>query len=254
MCISVLKYTIKVKIKLKIFGDNFLFFKMFGLNSFVSTIEDLLKKDFTFTNFIADLDRSSICLRHDIDFSVKEAYKIALIKKDMGIKANYFFMLSSNTYNPLSNENRYYIEKISNLGHEISLHFDPSIYDDVDGFFVKEKEFFENIFSVKIYIVSLHRPRKFLEDNNRKLKGCYHTYEDKFFKNMEYLSDSAGRDIRSNLQRMPTNQEKPLHILIHPIWWTIESSDPTYTLNNWLKEQNDFLISEIARNCRTYKK
>ena len=61
---------------------------------------------------------------HDIDFSVKEAYKIALIEKDMGIKANYFFMLSSNTYNPLSNENRSYIERISNLGHEISLHFD----------------------------------------------------------------------------------------------------------------------------------
>ena len=228
---------------------------MFGLNSFTRTIEDLLKKDFIFTNFLSNLDIRSICLRHDIDFSVKDAYKIALIEKDMGIKANYFFMLSSNTYNPLSNENRSYIEKISNLGHEISLHFDPSIYEDIDSFFVREKEFFENIFRVKINIVSLHRPRKFLEDNNIKLKDCFHTYEDKFFKNMEYVSDSACKDIRSNLKRMtPTNQAKPLHLLIHPIWWTVESSEPTHTLNNWLKKQNDFLISETARNCRTYKK
>ena len=83
----------------------FYFLKMFGLNSFTRTIEDLLKKDFIFTNFLSNLDIRSICLRHDIDFSVKDAYKIALIEKDMGIKANYFFMLSSNTYNPLSNEN-----------------------------------------------------------------------------------------------------------------------------------------------------
>ena len=228
---------------------------MFGLNSFTRTIEDLLKKDFIFTNFLSNLDVGYICLRHDIDFSVKDAYKIALIEKDMGIKANYFFMLSSNTYNPLSNENRSYIERISNLGHEISLHFDPSIYDDIDSFFVREKEFFENIFRVKINIVSLHRPRKFLEDNNRKLKDCFHTYEDKFFKNMEYISDSACKDIRSNLKQMtPTNQAKPLHLLIHPIWWTVESSEPTHTLNNWLNKQNDFLISETARNCRTYKK
>jgi hypothetical protein len=54
---------------------------LFRLNSFASTIEDLLKKDFTFTNFFADLNRSSICLRHDIDFTVKEAYKIASIEK-----------------------------------------------------------------------------------------------------------------------------------------------------------------------------
>ena len=141
---------------------------MFGLNSFANTIEELLKKDFIFTNFFANLDSSSICLRHDIDFSVKEAYKIALIEKDMGIKANYFFMLSSNTYNPLSNENRTYIEKILNLGHEISLHFDPSIYDDIDSFFVKEKALFEEMCSVKINIVSLHRPRKCLNDNNRR--------------------------------------------------------------------------------------
>tara|TARA_B100000212_G_C27379739_1_gene536459 strand:- start:646 stop:1332 length:687 start_codon:yes stop_codon:yes gene_type:complete len=228
---------------------------MFGLNSFTSTIEDLLKKDFIFTNFFSNLDRSSICLRHDIDFSVIDAYKVALIEKDMGIRANYFFMLSSNTYNPISSENRSYIEKISKLGHKISLHFDPSIYDDIDTFFIKEKEFFENIFGVTINIVSLHRPRKFLEDNNRKLKGCNHTYEDKFFKNMKYLSDSAGRDIRSDLKYMiPSNQDKPLHLLIHPIWWTTKSSEPSHTLNNWLEKQNDFLISETARNCRTYQK
>ena len=228
---------------------------MFGLDAYEKVIDDLLKKGYIFTDFLSDLNKNSICLRHDVDVSVEAAYKIALIEKDIGIKANYFFMLTSYSYNSLSDDNRSLIKKIHELGHAISLHFDPSIYSDIDNYFVKEKELFENIFDVNINFVSIHRPRDFLKDNNRKLKDCYHSYEDRFFKNMLYLADSAGRDIRSDLKNLLTGKNiNPIHLLIHPIWWTTKTLSCTDTLNNWLEENNDFLTSQIRLNHRTYRK
>ena len=58
---------------------------------------------------------------------------------------------------------------------------------------------FEDFFTTKLDIISIHRPGVFLENNNRKLPGCSHTYEDRFFKDIVYLSDSGGKDVSEDL-------------------------------------------------------
>jgi len=230
---------------------------MFGQLAYSEILRTLIEEGFLFCRFLEETSvesQKSICLRHDIDFSVSEALKMAMLEYDAGVKATYFFMCSSNTYNLFSKTNFNMIQEIRRLGHDISLHFDPTVYEDIDYGFRLEKDTFENFFKTKIGMVSIHRPGDFLKDNNRKFVGCRHTYEDDFIKKMVYISDSGGRNIFKKIFELSQLQGGVrLHVLIHPIWWINTSSDPTATLNIWLKTQHDFLVEETRRNCKTFQ-
>ena len=231
---------------------------MFGEEVYLNIINSFIKSGFSFNFFSEENNQQNnkiIYLRHDIDFSVSEALKLAKLENKAGIKANYFFMLSSNMYNLLSECNQYMVREIQQLGHEISLHFDPTVYTNIECSFQSEKLLFENIFNVTVKMVSIHRPSDFLYNNNRKLPGSRHTYEDEFFKEMTYISDSGGKDISKLLLEMARNTGGGgicLHVLLHPIWWIGFASNPTERLAIWLRNQYNFLIEEARRNCKSF--
>jgi hypothetical protein len=227
---------------------------VFGKDAYVSVIRSFLRHDFTFEKFLSPKKKKVVHLRHDIDFSVQDAHHLAMVESELGVVSTYFFMLTSNTYNLLSKANRSLVKEIQSLGHEVTLHFDPLAHRDLDTGFATEKLIFEEMFETKLRIVSLHRPGVFLEQNNRLLAGCRHTYEDPFVKQMTYISDSAGRDIQQKLVELAREgPDSPLHILLHPIWWTSRAATPTATLNNWLERHQDFLVGETSRNCRSFE-
>jgi hypothetical protein len=228
--------------------------QVFGKDAYVSVIRSFLRHGFTFEKFLSTKKQKAVHVRHDIDFSVKDAHQLALVESELGVATTYFFMLTSNTYNLLSKANRSLVKEIQALGHDVTLHFDPLAHPDIDAGFAAEKLIFEEAFGAELKIVSLHRPGVFLEHNNRQLAGCRHTYEDSFVKDMTYLSDSAGRDIQHKLLELAQQgSDSPLHLLLHPIWWTSKTSSPTATLNGWLDRNQDFLVDETRRNCRTFE-
>ena len=223
---------------------------MFSIEKYRYLIKYILSKNFAFKSYKCPKKNGQIYLRHDIDFSPEYALKIALVEAELDIKSTYFFMLSSNTYNCLSKINKEIIEEIKFLGHDISLHFDPSIYNDIHNGLQKEKTIFEDNFSKLVEIVSIHRPGNFLLDNNQKFQGCSHTYEDKFFKELNYISDSGGRDIISRIMNLDIKDV--YQILIHPIWWISEHSSPRKSLDEWINHNNRFIIDEVRNNCKSY--
>lgn len=227
---------------------------MFGKDAYVSVIRSFLRHDFSFEKFLSGQKEQVVCLRHDIDFSVKDAYEMALIESSLEVTSTYFFMLTSNTYNLLSEANRCLVKEIKSLNHDVALHFDPTAHADLDAGFAAEKQIFEDAFEVDLKIVSIHRPGVFLKHNNRQLEGCRHTYEDSFFKEMTYISDSGGRDIQQKLVDVAhQGADAPLHILLHPIWWTTRTPNPTATLSEWLDRNQAFLVDETRRNCKTFE-
>jgi hypothetical protein len=204
------------------------------------------------TDWQQPLIKNKILIRHDIDFSISAAVKIAKIEKDFNIQSTFFFMLTSNMYTLSSKVNIEHIKEIKNYGHKISLHYDPTVYYEKNSF-LNEKNFFENLFDVNIDIVSIHRPGIFLENNNQNLCGVPHTYQDRFFKDMAYISDSAGNDVNLKIDQYLERQDSAgLQLLIHPIWWSRDSESPTSTLDQWLNENTSFIQNEIRANCRTY--
>lgn len=226
---------------------------MYSPSKYKDLIKILLSANLTPSiDWNAEIKPNSLFLRHDVDFSVDYAHRLALVEESINIKSTYFFMLSSNMYNLLSKYNQTLVKEIKEMGHSVSLHFDPTAYDNLD-LFNAEKQIFEDLIKTSVEIVSIHRPGPFLENNNISLNGINQTYHDKYFSNMHYLSDSGGRNVFPYIEEYLHDQKgKGLHLLVHPIWWMNKGSSPTEVLNQWRLENNIFLTSEIKANCKTY--
>ena len=226
---------------------------MFNISDYENLILKLLNAGLKpTTNWNEKMTVNSLLLRHDIDFSPDYALKIAKIESKLNVQATYFIMLTSNMYNFLSSHNQKLVKDIIDLGHKVSLHFDPKAYENVDKF-LEEKNIFENITNNYVDIVSVHRPGLLLKNNNVSLSGVKHTYQDSYFKKMKYISDSGCKNIFPQLSEYLKNSRKfGLHLLIHPIWWASEGSNPTEKLNQWRKIKHNFLKLEIKKNCKIY--
>jgi hypothetical protein len=178
--------------------------------------------------------KNQIILRHDIDFDVELALRVARIENELGIKSTYFFLLRSDFYNPFAKSVFENIIEIKNLGHKISIHFDPTLYDDFQVGFLDELDFFESTFKVKIEIVSLHRPNLFFQKYNQEIGGIEHTYQDKYFKVVKYFADSTGKWRFGNpIQSNEFKNKDSIHLVIHPIWWMIEGDTNLDVLRNY---------------------
>lgn len=216
------------------------------------------KQDYKFVKFNEyNSTHNQIILRHDIDYDVELALQGARIENELGIKSTYFFLLRSDFYNPFAKSNFDKINEIKNLGHQISIHFDPTLYDDFQVGFLDELFFFESTFKVKIEIISLHRPNEFFQKYNQKIGGIEHTYQDKYFKHLKYFADSTGKwRFGDPIESEEFKNKNSIQLLIHPIWWMIEGNTNLEVLRNFYKmslnkkkinfEENSIPFREIS--------
>lgn len=204
----------------------------------------------SFSDFEAE---RCIILRHDVDFSPADAARMAAIERAQGVSATYFILLTSAFYNPLAPQTKAVVKEIVESGGRLGLHFDPSIYEDYEEGFAHERRVFEETFGQQLDIVSLHRPRDFLENNNRKLPGVRHTYEDEYFKDLKYVADSGGSFAYGHpLDSEEFRERRSIHLNLHPIWWMREGSDPSEKLRDWERAHFEALNEEAGRNCKTF--
>lgn len=228
---------------------------MYNFDRYKLLIEKLLKAGLKPTvNWNKKPCAQTLLLRHDIDFSIDYAYQIALVEHNLNVNSTFFFMLSCNMYNFLSEHNQRLVKNISDMGHKISLHFDIKAYKSLDGFNF-EKKIFENSTNNIIDIVSIHRPGSFLDNNNSLLQGTPQTYQDVYCKDMKYISDSGGKNILPLVNEyLNKTRECGLHLLTHPVWWIDKLDKPTIKLNSWRSKYIEFITSQIRANCKTYEK
>jgi len=228
-------------------------FADFSADAFVSLITDFREAGYRFCSFGNFEPEKCVVLRHDVDFSPADAVQMAGIERELGVSATYFILLTSAFYNPVAPQTKAHIAEIVASGASLGLHFDPSIYDDYEEGFERERRIFEDAFGERIEIVSLHRPRDFLDDNNRRLAGVRHTYEDEFFKGLKYFADSGGSFAYGHpLDSDEFREGKSLHLNLHPIWWTREGIGPSDKLRSWERMQFQAINDEVGRNCKTF--
>lgn len=222
-------------------------------------LKSFLDSGYRFSTFeaIRNHEKNHAVLRHDIDFDCELAYKMAQIENEFSVKAIYFFLVSSESYNVASPKNRAFIERIKNLGHEISIHFDPLVYENFEEGFECEKMFFEKLFGVDVKIVSIHRPNPFFLEYDQPIGGVEHTYQSKYFADLKYFADSTG------VWRFghPCNsaefaEGKNLHVLIHPLWWMMDETQ----IDNVEKIKRHYVLKvaqvkrHYADNCKPFQK
>ena len=220
-------------------------------------LKTFLKHGFHFLKF-EDFNINKNCqviLRHDVDFSVEMAVQMATLEKDLDVKSTYFFLLASDSYNILSESNIKSIKSIKDMGHSIGLHFDPKVYCNEKKGFEFELGVFERLFG-KVLSMSFHRPSKLVLEGvdwlPRRILGAY---EEKFFKDIAYISDSQGMfRFGHPFEHEAFSSCQNIQLLIHPIWWMTDESLPVKKIQRFLSLNTDLMSNHIAKNCIPWKK
>ena len=201
------------------------------------------------------LKKSSLIIRHDVDFDVEYAYRIALQENEIGVTSTFFFLVRSAAYNIFEKTNFDKIKHIINLGHTVSIHFDPTLYNDIETGLSFERDIFESAFDLKIEIISIHRPSEYFLGNPDLICGIPHTYNPIFFEQVKYYSDSQGIFRYGDpLHSEAFKKKDTIQLLIHPIWWMDDFCTPLDKLQSYLNDRIGRFESFMGENCLLYKK
>jgi len=208
----------------------------------------------TFSNW---QNQPCILLRHDIDFSVEMAYKLAQIEHKSESVSTYFFLVTGKTYNVLSHENQLKLRWINEHGFEIGLHFDPTLYpiDDLElleKYARAEASILELIIGKKIHSLSLHNPS--IHNQYPMFPSFINAYDKKIFTEDTYISDSCKSFRGKDPFRFVENKEdKTLQILLHPMHFQEEDLSYSDILKKDIYNYVDDVHAMFLPN-RSYKK
>lgn len=217
-----------------------------------------IKNDYKFKFFHQKIfKKRNIILRHDVDFDTSYALNIAKLEKKLKIKSTFFFLMRSNSYNILEPEEIERINDINSMGHEISIHFDPSIYNKKNLLkgLKQEKKLFESLFNKKIKVISLHRPDQEFVNLNTKILGLNHTYQNIFKKKITYFADSRNSFRYGNpLKSIEFKNKLSLQISLHPIWWQNRFyKNINWKIRKYITKKNYDLKSNLNKNLNKSK-
>jgi hypothetical protein len=195
-----------------------------------------------------------IIMRHDIDVNLRAAYIVAELEKSLGIRSTFFIMTTNPFYNPFSQQDRQLIRSIAELGFEIGLHYDPSVYpkqqNQTDNEFVRrEVQLLEDIIGDgrKIRSISLHKPGA--SNVYPLIDGFINAYDPLYFSQEKYISDSKME--RSFIDKCPYEflkrvQFHSIQILLHPCQYTANEESFCGVIKEHLYHTEKHLMAEFS--------
>lgn len=228
----------------------------FTYDEYVDLINLLKEKNYQFTNYkdYKNIERSVI-FRHDIDNSLKRALEIAKIENENGIKSTFFVLLSTNFYNIFSKESNSILREIISFGHEVGLHFDEKRYEINDGedlvYYVEyEKDILAGALDIVVETVSMHRPSKWILENDIKFKNIINSYSKTFLHEFKYLSDSRMHWREDVIGIVRSEEFDKLHILTHPFWYAEDKGNIKERASEFIKDANKERYYQMKDNIR----
>ncbi len=167
--------------------------------------------------------------------------EFARFEWEKGVKSTYFVLVTGDFYNIFSRHNRKVIRDIIDLGHEIGLHFDQTVYGELalDTHTIREKilceaEQLKTVTEKNVNIVSMHRPSRQILEGDLQIPGMTNSYGRLFFKEFKYISDSR-RNWREPVESILTSGEyRRLQILTHSFWYYDEEKDLHDTVKSFI--------------------
>ena len=212
----------------------------FTYTDYAALIDLLRENGYAFSSYVNYPGRGKcVILRHDIDYSLEQAVKLARIERDLGVRSTYFVLLSSDFYNPASSSSYRYLHEILDLGHDIGLHFDETAYSyerfGMEYFIRKEARILSDLIDVNINSFSLHRPNHFSLETEIRIPGLINSYGEEFFHGFKYLSDSRRRWREPVEEIIEKGEFEKLHILTHAFWYHEDDLTISETILDFLR-------------------
>lgn len=228
----------------------------FTYEEYIRLIDLLKDNNYSFCHYLnCDKYDRHVILRHDIDFCLNKALKIARIDYENNISSTFFVLLSTDFYNIFSKESCCLIKEIKNLGHQIGLHFDEKRYNisnikELIHWVKWESEILSNLLDTIIKVVSMHRPSKWILENDIQFDGMVNTYSKNFFSDYKYLSDSRMHWKEDVFGVIASKRYKKLHILTHPFWYSNKCETINQKLLNYIQEAKLKCYYSLEENIR----
>jgi len=212
-----------------------------------------------------DCSTSEFCiLRHDVEFSIERALKMAKIDNEYGIRSSFFVQVLNTAYNPLSVFNNKLLKQIESLGHYIGLHFYVSNIEEGDVItlqqeLIRQTEILQACIDKKIDRFSYHRPPKWtLKLDTSKFSELINAYSYPYFEFIENGLPSKVKYIADSNHRW--NYDHPLNIknyrcfqlLIHPDEWSISGGDAVQNFSDIINEARERFIHNIDSEYKTF--
>tara|TARA_B100000902_G_scaffold363598_1_gene382927 strand:+ start:826 stop:1530 length:705 start_codon:yes stop_codon:yes gene_type:complete len=190
----------------------------FHKKSYFKFLTSFKKLGYNFISYKQIKKKNNILLRHDVDFSVDLAKKIAIWDHKQGIKSHFFFQYDSPFYNLGTHKNIENLKLIKKLKHSIGFHISIKNFNTIR----KDLLIFEKFLKVngikfnKIFSIHKIGSKKY----NIKIPGYQNFFN---FNSLGiYYSDSGGSFRFGN----PLNNNEIIinkssfQLNLHPIWWT----------------------------------
>lgn len=199
-----------------------------------------------------------LLLRHDVDQSLESSLELAKIEKENGLKSTYFIWLTSPFYNIFDKYYSSIILEILSLGHQIGLHFDERVYpirdrQDLNNYVDLEVSLLEKYFNFIISAVSMHRPSKWILENDILLDNYINTYSTKYSEEFKYISDSRMEwKEKCICQIISEDKYNKLHILTHPMSWINKGDTLHQKIIQFIIKKTKKLDMELSNNISVY--
>ena len=184
--------------------------------------------------------------RHDVDFSLHSALKLAQIEAGQGLVATYFLLPHSEFYNLLERECAGIARSILALGHRLGLHLDHRFWQVKDEpalvrVLAVEKKLLEDCFEQEVEAFSFHVPddasARFGGDSYAGLVNAYSAY---FKSSVGYCSDSNGYWRHRRLEDvLRERRDAKLQVLTHPEYWQDTVMSPRERVERCIRGRAD---------------
>ena len=214
-----------------------------------------LEAGYRYVRFIENVDGKRIYLRHDIEREIETSFLMASIEHEMGIGATYYVLLRSANYNPAERRTVHMLHEISEMGHDIGLHF--SLIDhpaaerphDLAALIRDDAALLSRCLGYTIRTFSFHNPG----DRGQfsiHVDGLTNAYADQFFRDAHYLSDSNVHWRNGcPCDVLGSSSREVIQILTHPSAFAECFSTDGEVLTHFLgRKIEDLLAYNIAQN------
>ncbi len=212
-------------------------FDDFTLGNYSRLLDLAIENGYIFSDYslcvMEQNTRREIVWRHDVEFSVHRALKMAIIEAEKGIKAHYFFQIHCEFYNLFEKEIFLLAKRIMELGHYIGLHFDARFWevadkDHLEECLHKDKRILEDLLDVEIQSFSFHNttPRLLALDDSY-YADLLNVYSRAIRSKYRYCTDSTGIWRYERLEDvLNDNTITHLQVLTHDGMWQDEAMAP----------------------------
>jgi len=205
-------------------------------------------------------------IRHDIEFSMDRAYKLAELESQLGIQSTYTVQLRNNTYNALSEKNIQLIHRIRKLGHKIALHQNPPFMNKkkLIDYVLKDIETLEHYYGFEIDRYAFHRPKQEQLKMYLDIPGKINCYGPKYFHYFEgkkpedlrvvYLADSNHQWKWGHPISLDFTKVDKLQLNLHPFSWTETGYENYGNFLSLIKERNKEMLYDMETENKAFPK